>query len=99
MDNNIIINREADGEKIIKKLRNGRKNVIFGAGSIGSLFKDVMDRVHIDIDSFLVNDGYKKTNKYKGIRIYELNEFPFNIGECNIIYSVFSNDLEILKDL
>lgn len=86
-------------KEIIKILQNKKRNIIFGAGEIGSMLVDIFSEMNIEIDSFLVNDNRKDKDDLKGVKIYELSELPYKKEECNIIYGVNSMDLEILNPL
>lgn len=97
--NKIKIKRESDANNIIEYATNGKINVIFGAGVIGGLIKDVLEKLGIKINLFLVNNNNKKNNKYKNIEVVELSEFKLKEDECNILYSINSDELNIMLDL
>lgn len=95
----IEIKRQGDAVKIIKKLANGKKNIIFGAGSIGGLIKDALEKLGITIELFLVNDMHRRQSSYKNIKVIELSEYTLKHDECNIVYSIQSNDLDIMDNM
>lgn len=95
----IFIKRESGANEILKYVNNGRANVIFGAGSIGGLVKDALNKLDVDINSFLVNEGHKQSNIYKDTKVYDISEFPLKYNECNILYSIQLDSLDILEPL
>lgn len=98
----MVINRkrEKNGENILNYLDNDKKNVIFGAGSIASLLKDALDNLGVEIEYFLVNDGHKESEYYKGIKVYELCDLEDQqLQKVNILYSIQSDSKNISEKL
>lgn len=93
------INRITDGDEILNRLKNNKKNIIFGAGEIGGLMKDALENFGVEIQAFLVNNGHKNKATHQGKMIYEVSELSLKEDECNIIYAIESDSTDIISPL
>lgn len=96
---NFVNTLEYEDYHILEKLTNGKHNVIFGAGAVGSILKKSLDELNIPVYSFLVNDNQRKNKTYLGISVYELSEFLLEANECNIFYAIRSKERDIIEPL
>lgn len=89
-------------EKLILEknhLFNYKKNVIFGLGTTGKLIIDIIQGSNLKIDCIIVSDGYKVDFEYNEVPIYETSDFPLKKEECNILFTVKSDEDNILNIL
>ncbi|WP_446897224.1 FkbM family methyltransferase [Clostridium sp. LBM24168] len=94
-----FMDKRKENSNLLNILSNGKKNVIFGAGSVGSMFRNVLDDLNISVYSFLVNNGHRTKNMYLGIPIYELSDFPLNKFECNVFIAIRTIDESIINPI
>ncbi|MBN1068309.1 FkbM family methyltransferase [Clostridium botulinum] len=84
---------------LIKVLRNGKKNIIFGSGAIGSLFSKCLNDLNIPVYCFLVNDNHRVESTHLSIPIYTVSELSVSEEECNIFVAVRSINSNIMNPI
>lgn len=94
-----MLSRIENGKELVEKLKNNKKNIIFGAGYNGTFLNVILKKFNIDIEYYLVNDGHRKEEEILGVNVFELSEVEIDISKSNIIYSLESNSIDIAEKL
>lgn len=84
----------------LKRIPKHKTVAIYGAGGCGDFVYQLLKDIGIDVECYVVSDGYKNENQLNGIPIHELSKLPHKGNDCVIILSIMnSNCGEILNNI
>ncbi|MDD6795370.1 MAG: FkbM family methyltransferase [Clostridiaceae bacterium] len=97
--NRYLENLDEVENHLLPFLKNGKKNIIFGAGSFALTMLRIFKSINIEVECLVVNDGYRNEEQKSGVKIYEVSELKYDDDEVNIFVAVYLNDESILTDI
>ena len=90
--NRYLENLSESENHLLTFLKNGKKNIIFGAGSFALTMLRIFQSINIEVECLVVNDGYRNDEQKFGVKVYEVSELKYDADEVNIFVGVYLND-------